>query len=80
MARDITITKRELSPFEQLVLGLLCEGKTNSAIAREAYAFGTMGVIAGYGAIAALVGGIVMLLLSLAGLVHIRPTPESATI
>jgi hypothetical protein len=62
------------------VLGLLCEGKTDSAIAREAYAFGTMGVIAGYGAIAALVGGIVMLLLSLAGLVHIRRTPDSATI
>jgi DNA-binding NarL/FixJ family response regulator len=35
MSRDITITTRELSPFEQLVLGLLCEGKTNSAIARE---------------------------------------------
>jgi DNA-binding NarL/FixJ family response regulator len=35
MARDITITTRELSPFEQLVLGLLCEGRTNSAIARE---------------------------------------------
>jgi len=35
MARDITITTRELSPFEQLVLGQLCEGKTNSAIARE---------------------------------------------
>jgi len=35
MAMDITITARELNPFEQLVLGLLCEGKTNSAIARE---------------------------------------------
>lgn len=35
MARDITITTRELSPFELLVLGLLCEGMTNSAIARE---------------------------------------------
>lgn len=35
MARDITITSRELTPFEQLVLGLLCEGKSNSAIARE---------------------------------------------
>ncbi|CAB4778747.1 unannotated protein [freshwater metagenome] len=35
MATDITITARELNPFEQLVLGLLCEGKTNSAIARE---------------------------------------------
>ena len=35
MSRDITITARELSPFEQLVLGLVCEGKSNSAIARE---------------------------------------------
>ena len=35
MARDITITARELNPCEQLVLGLLCEGKTNAAIARE---------------------------------------------
>lgn len=35
MAQDITITSRELTPFEQLVLGLLCEGKSNAAIARE---------------------------------------------
>jgi DNA-binding NarL/FixJ family response regulator len=35
MARDITIALRELSPFEQLVLNLLCEGKSNSAIANE---------------------------------------------
>ena len=35
MARDITIATRELSPFEQLVLNLLCEGKSNSAIAAE---------------------------------------------
>lgn len=35
MARDITIANRELTPFEKLVLGLLCEGKSNSAIARE---------------------------------------------
>jgi DNA-binding NarL/FixJ family response regulator len=35
MVRDITIAARELSPFEQLVLNLLCEGKSNSAIASE---------------------------------------------
>lgn len=35
MSTDITIASRELSPFEQLVLGLLCEGKTNLAIATE---------------------------------------------
>ncbi|MDO8645816.1 MAG: LuxR C-terminal-related transcriptional regulator [Candidatus Planktophila sp.] len=35
MARDITISTRELSPFEQLVLQLVCEGKSNSAIATQ---------------------------------------------
>jgi len=33
MSTDITIATRELTPFEQLVLCLVCEGKTNSAIA-----------------------------------------------
>ena len=55
-------------------------GNTLRGMLLEAYAFGTMGVIAGYGALAALVGGIVMLLLSIAGLIHIRRTPEGATI
>ncbi len=55
-------------------------GNTLRGMLLEAYAFGTMGVIAGYGALAALVGGIAMLLLSIAGLIHIRRTPESATI
>jgi hypothetical protein len=32
MARDITISSRELTPFEQLVLELVCEGKSNAAI------------------------------------------------
>jgi hypothetical protein len=45
-----------------------------------AYAFGTLGVIAGYAAIAALAGGILFLLLAIAGLMHIRRTPEDATI
>lgn len=35
MSVDVTISARELTPFEKLVLGLLCEGLTNSAIARE---------------------------------------------
>jgi DNA-binding NarL/FixJ family response regulator len=35
MARDITITTRELTPFEQLVLELVCEGKSNAAIAAQ---------------------------------------------
>jgi len=35
MARDITISTRELTPFEQLVLELVCEGKSNGAIAHQ---------------------------------------------
>ena len=35
MSTDITIMTRELTPFEQLILGLVCEGKSNAAIATE---------------------------------------------
>lgn len=35
MASDITISSRELTPFEQLVLELVCEGKSNAAIANQ---------------------------------------------
>jgi DNA-binding NarL/FixJ family response regulator len=35
MATDVTILQRELTPFEHLVLELLCQGKSNAAIARE---------------------------------------------
>lgn len=35
MAPGRILNTRELNPFEKLVLGLMCEGKTNSAIARE---------------------------------------------
>ena len=55
-------------------------GNTLRGMLLEAYAFGTLGTIAGYATIAALVGGVLMLLLSIAGLIHIRRTPESATI
>ncbi len=55
-------------------------GNTLRGMLLEAYAFGTMGVIAGYGALAALVGGVLMLVLTLLGLIHLRRTPDSATI
>jgi DNA-binding NarL/FixJ family response regulator len=35
MLTHITIASRELTPFEQLVLGQLCQGKSNVAIAHE---------------------------------------------
>ncbi|MEY4972984.1 MAG: hypothetical protein RL399_941 [Actinomycetota bacterium] len=55
-------------------------GNTLRGMLLEAYAFGTLGVIAGYGAIAALIGGILMLVLTVAGIIHLRRTPEDATI
>ena len=55
-------------------------GNTLRGMLLQAYAFGTLGVIAGYAAIASLVGGIIFLLLAIAGLMHIRRTPEDATI
>ncbi|MEY4419001.1 MAG: hypothetical protein RIR15_323 [Actinomycetota bacterium] len=55
-------------------------GNTLRGMLLEAYAFGTLGVIAGYAAIACFVGGILFLILGIAGLMHIRRTPEDATI
>jgi hypothetical protein len=45
-----------------------------------AYAFGTLGSIAGIATFVALAGSLVMLLLSVLGLLHIRRVPEDATI
>jgi hypothetical protein len=55
-------------------------GNTLRGMLLQAYAFGTMGVIAGYAAIASLAGAFLFLLLGIAGLMHIRRTPEDATI
>jgi hypothetical protein len=55
-------------------------GNTLRGMLLEAYAFGTMGVIAGYGALAALIGALLMLALTIAGLIHLRRTPEDAVI
>ena len=55
-------------------------GNTLRGMLLQAYAFGTLGVIASYAAIAAFAGGLIMLILSIAGLFHIRRTPMDATI
>jgi hypothetical protein len=55
-------------------------GNTLRGLLLEAYAFGTLGNIAAIAALASLAGGILLLLLSIAGIVHIRRTPEEATI
>jgi hypothetical protein len=55
-------------------------GNTLRGMLLEAYAFGMFGVIAGYAALASLLGGLLFLLLAIAGFAHIRRTPEDAMI
>jgi amino acid permease len=55
-------------------------GNTLRGMLLQAYAFGTFGVIAGYAALASLLAGILFLVLAIAGLAHIRRTPEDAMI
>ena len=56
------------------------KGTVLSGTLLTAYAFGTLGSIAGISALVALVGSLVMLFLSILGLLHIRRVPEDATI
>ncbi len=77
--RDGVTTPEQLQKIADLKETLF-QGNTLRGMLLEAFAFGTMGVIAGYAAIAALVGGILFLLLVLAGFRNIRRTPEDATI
>lgn len=79
MVRGGTGTPEEIAKYGELRQTLFM-GNTLRGMLLEAYAFGTLGVIAGYAAIAALAGGLIMLILSIAGLFHIRRTPLDATI
>jgi hypothetical protein len=79
MVRGGTGTPEEIAKYGELRQTLFM-GNTLRGMLLQAYAFGTLGVIAGYSAVAALVGGILMLLLSIAGLVHLRRTPKDVTI
>ena len=55
-------------------------GETLRGMLLNAYAFGTMGRIAGIASIAAFAGAAVMLVLSLLGMRHLRRTPEDAVL
>lgn len=79
MIRGGTGTPEEITQYADLRETLFM-GNTLRGMLLQAYAFGTLGVIAGYSAIAALAGGVLMLLLSIAGLVHFRRTSRDATI
>ena len=56
------------------------KGTVLSGTLLTAYAFGTLGSIAGISALVSLAGSLVMLLLSILGLIHIRRVSEDATI
>ena len=56
------------------------KGQSLRGMLLNAYAFWELGQIASISAIAALIGALLMLLLSIAGLKKIRRTPEDATI
>jgi len=51
---------------------LVFRGETLRGLLLNAYAFGTMGTIAGFAAIGAFIGAAVMLILSLLGFAHLR--------
>lgn len=72
-------TPEQIAQYAELRQTLFM-GNTLRGMLLEAYAFGTLGVIAGYAVLAALVGGVLMLLLSIAGLMHLRRTSADATI
>lgn len=55
-------------------------GNTLRGMLLQAYAFGTMGLIAGYAAFASLIGAILFLILGIAAVLHRRHTGEEARI
>jgi hypothetical protein len=70
--------KAMANPDDQKLAGLVAtvfKGETLRGLLLNAYAFGQMGTIALYGAIASFVGAAVMLLLSLLGAAHLRRVP-----
>jgi len=59
---------------------ILFMGNTLRGMLLQAYAFGTMGVIAGYAALASLLGALLFLILGIAAILHRRHTGEEILI
>jgi hypothetical protein len=76
-------TEAQLQPKNTVLAGEVAtvfKGETLRGLLLNAYAFGTMGTIAGIAAIAAFIAGAVMLVLSGLGLVHARRTSPATEI
>jgi hypothetical protein len=75
--------KAMAQPNNEKLAGLVAtvfKGETLRGLLLNAYAFGTMGTIALYGAIVSFAGAAVMLLLSLLGAAHLRRVPAEAEV
>jgi hypothetical protein len=76
-------TNAELAATAATLMGQrqsLFMGETLRGLLGYAFAFWQLGQIAMYAMWAALAGGVVMLILSILGFMHLRRTPESATV
>jgi hypothetical protein len=76
-------TAARLNPNDPKAAGLVdlaFKGETLRGLLLNAYAFGTMGVIAMYAAWAAFIGAAAMLALSLLGFFHLRRVPVEAEV
>ena len=76
-------TKAQANPTDTKLaatVNTVFKGETLRGLLLNAYAFDTMGRIAGIAAIASFAGAGVMILLSLLGLVHLRRTPSDADV
>lgn len=76
-------TNTELAANAATLMGqrqTLFMGETLKGLLGNAYAFWQLGQIAMYASWTAAAGGVVMLILSILGFMHLRRTPESATV
>lgn len=81
LAADPTnATLKDTADKAAAMVDTVFKGTTLRGTLLTAYAFWQIGQIAKYATLATLVGGILLLILSIAGWVHLRRTPEDATI
>ena len=76
-------TNAELAAKAGALMGqrtTLFMGETLKGLLGNAYAFWQLGQIAMYAMWAAIAGGVIMLILSMLGFMHLRRTPESVTV
>jgi hypothetical protein len=79
-ADPANVTLKSKADSSAAIVETVFKGESLRGMLLNAYAFWQIGQIAKIGALASLVGGILLLILSIAGWVHLRRTPDDATI